>query len=400
MTATAPRLVYVAPVPWSSFAQRPHQYVRWWHSTTGGEVLWVNPYPARLPQWSDIHRLRQLPPAPGPACPGWLQLLQPPVWPIEALPGSAVLQRLLWRQVLARVGRFVAEGSCELVVGKPSRLALQIARAGAREGGLEGTFTHRCYDAMDDFPAFHRGRAARLMAQLEQALMPWVDVVTASSTALVTKFTVRHANVIPVLNGFDPLAMPNHSKASQPMDRPVLGYVGTIREWFDWPLVLQLAQATPQATIRLIGPLDTPPLARLPPNVEWLPACPHPMAMQHMAQFSAGLIPFELNRLTDGVDPIKYYEYAALGLPVLSTPFGEMRHRSQAEGVFHLTPGADLAANVRAALAWQPQAGQLERFHKEHGWAARFASAQPASETAQAPTSGLLQQAPVLPEHG
>ena len=43
-----------------------------------------------------------------------------------------------------------------------------------------------------------------------------------------------------------------------------------------------------------------------------------------MAQFDVGLIPFLKNRLTDSVDPIKYHEYRALGLPVVSTSFGEM----------------------------------------------------------------------------
>jgi hypothetical protein len=236
---------------------------------------------------------------------------------------------------------------------------------------------------MDDFPAFHQGRAARLMAQTEQALLSRVDCVTASSSALVTKFAARHANVIAVLNGFDLQALPVTSSRGTPPERPVLGYVGTLREWFDWSLLCQLAHAIPQATVRLIGPMDTPAPSGLPANVQCWPACSHPVAMQHMAQFTAGLIPFKLNALTASVDPIKYYEYAALGVPVLSTLFGEMRHRSRSDGVFHLEASTDLASTVRTALSWQPEAGRLSRFRQQHNWAARFASTRFAGRASQ-----------------
>ena len=67
-----------------------------------------------------------------------------------------------------------------------------------------------------------------------------------------------------------------------------------------------------------------------------------------MQGFSAGLIPFIKNELTASVDPIIYYEYFVLGLPVLSTRFGEMALREGSPGVF-LVDGQDLAAQVETA---------------------------------------------------
>lgn len=43
------QLVYLSPLPWDSFSQRPHQFVEWFHNKHGGEVLWIDPYPTRLP---------------------------------------------------------------------------------------------------------------------------------------------------------------------------------------------------------------------------------------------------------------------------------------------------------------------------------------------------------------
>lgn len=385
------RLVYLSPVDWHSFAQRPHKYVQWWHATTGGQVLWVNPYPSRLPRWSDLSRLRKGPATSEQECPPWLELLRPPAWPIEPLPGAGMVLDRLWPSLLKRVRQFAQQRTCELVIGKPSRMARLVADT--------VRFSHSTYDAMDDFPAFHRGRAGRFMAEMERELLPHVDTVLASSSALVAKFMPLHRDVIPVLNGFDPASLPRERTPGAPCEAPLLGYVGTIREWFDWPLVLRIARSLPHARIRLIGPLDHPSPQTLPPNVECLPACAHEVALRHMAAFSAGLIPFRLNELTAAVDPIKYYEYAALGLPVLSTAFGEMRHRTADNGVFHLDAAADLATVVSQALAWRPDDNALGDFRTAHSWSARFASAgAPAQPAAVAPEHRRRPHAPKADE--
>ena len=51
---TIMRLVYLSPVSWHSFAQRPHELVRQFHAATQAPVLWVEPYPTRLPVLADL----------------------------------------------------------------------------------------------------------------------------------------------------------------------------------------------------------------------------------------------------------------------------------------------------------------------------------------------------------
>ena len=107
-------LVYVSPLPWHSFAQRPHKFVEWFHARHGGPVLWIDPYPTRLPGPEDLRRLRTKlrggsPPA-ARALPGWLTVLPAPALPIEPLPGSGLLNGLLWRKLHQAVARFGADG--------------------------------------------------------------------------------------------------------------------------------------------------------------------------------------------------------------------------------------------------------------------------------------------------
>ena len=103
-----------------------------------------------------------------------------------------------------------------------------------------------------------------------------------------------------------------------------------------------------------------------------LPACKQSEAAGHLARFSAGLIPFRSNALTAGVDPIKYYDYRAAGLPVLSTRFGEMALRGRDDGVYFLDRADDLAETVSAALGHRRDAAETSRFRRNNNWTSRF----------------------------
>ncbi|MCY1293547.1 hypothetical protein D9M70_428110 [compost metagenome] len=152
----------------------------------------------------------------------------------------------------------------------------------------------------------------------------------------------------------------------------MFGYVGTIGSWFDWDAVVALAGANADAIVRLIGPVFSAVPRGLPANVELLPSCPHEEAMKAVKQFHVGLIPFKRNVLTDSVDPIKYYEYRAMGLPVLSTRFGEMRYRAEAPGVFLAdTPNEQRTAS-QLALAHADTDATVQAFRQQESWVRRF----------------------------
>jgi hypothetical protein len=127
----------------------------------------------------------------------------------------------------------------------------------------------------------------------------------------------------------------------------------------------------------LVGPcLRRPPLD-LPSNVRLLAACPQTATAEHLARFSAGLIPFLRNSLTAGVDPIKFYEYRAAGLPVLSTTFGEMGLRGRPDGVYFLDRAADLRTVVGQALSHRFSRSETGQFRRDHDWQRRFQHADP-----------------------
>lgn len=360
------RMIYLSPVPWASFSQRPHHFVNWYHHQTGAPVLWIDPYPTRLPTLNDFKRKPPVADQQSVAVPPWLQVCKPRSLPIEPIPGSAIILKRLWRNLFKEAAAFSAEGPCMICVGKPSELALQLLAL------IPGS--HAVYDAMDDFPAFYQGLSRRSMERRQAQLIRRVAKVLASSSALRDKLLGTTDQVELALNACDMHALAPVESLDFGAKQQVLGYVGTLGRWFDWELVIALAQANPGNQIRLIGPLFTPPPCVLPANIELLPECSHAGAIAAMATFSVGLIPFKLNRLTASVDPIKYYEYRALGLPVISTCFGEMALRDREPGVWIVDEGTDLGKTAMQALASQSDRSTVHQFRQAHLWAQRFSA--------------------------
>jgi hypothetical protein len=278
--------------------------------------------------------------------------------PIEPLPGGRWINRRLLAKALIR--KLPPAHRTVIAIGRPSALALAALESVPHEWSA--------YDAMDDFPEFYRGLSKQSVRRLEEEIAGRVTTVLTSSSALWTKFEALGDRRVMVKNGFEMASLP-------PLDAtdarpPVLGYLGTVGDWFDWDMLCELAASVPSVRLHIVGPRVTTPSA-LPPNITLLPECSHEAAVEHMRGFAVGLIPFKRNRLTDAVDPIKYYAYRAMGLPVLSTRFGEMAARARTDGVFFLDSGMPADAAL-AALRFRPTAEATRQFRQQHDWTFRF----------------------------
>ena len=360
-------LIYLSPVPWESFAQRPHKFVEWFHKRSGRQVLWVEPYPARLPQLSDFRRILAVDELEHKQPPPWLKIYKPRALPIEPLPCSGQLNSYLWMSLIRELKMQVKEQEVLVVVGKPSVLALKVLDAVNPSQSI--------YDAMDDFPAFHAGLSRQGMARRELRLVRNVNKVWVSSTLLRERWEREGADVCFVPNALDGTVLPTTLRSTGKNKKKIFGYVGTISDWFDWEWVHRLAKLRPDDLIRLIGPVLYPAPFVLPTNVEMLPPCHHEAALIAMGEFDVGLIPFKKNELAASVDPIKFYEYRALGLPVISTDFGEMQFRADEVGTFISKTLTDIGKLAGAAVGFSDNPRNCGDFVTKNTWEARFEGA-------------------------
>jgi glycosyltransferase involved in cell wall biosynthesis len=98
----------------------------------------------------------------------------------------------------------------------------------------------------------------------------------------------------------------------------VLGYFGHLTDkWFNWPLLVKTAKKMPQTRFEIIG-FGAPETLSLPTNVTLMGEMSHAEILEIASRWRAALIPFKQSQLARAVDPIKLYEYLALGLPVVA----------------------------------------------------------------------------------
>jgi glycosyltransferase involved in cell wall biosynthesis len=259
------------------------------------------------------------------------------------------------------------------------------ARPGARRLALVQNFLGRpslrawrpdrvVYD-MIDAPLHFAPVPPRLVPQWE-ALLREADRVCVTSEPLAALARAGGARAPRLIgNGVEAARFEQAPPAALPGDpgSPVLGYVGSIHSWFDLGLVRAIATALPQARVVLVGP--APPAleaelreaARAAPNLIWLGARPYADIPGLVRSFRVGLIPFRRTPLTEAVNPVKLYEYAAAGVPCVTTRFTDAVDGWREAARVAETPGA-FVDEVRALLTATPDSAGLRAFARRHDW--------------------------------
>jgi hypothetical protein len=152
---------------------------------------------------------------------------------------------------------------------------------------------------------------------------------------------------------------------------PIVGYFGHLTDhWFDWVAVEAAAARLPELRFEVIG-FDAPD-RMVPRNIEYLGGKSHDELVQIAARWEVGLIPFKAGRLARSVDPIKIYEYLALGLKVVSTQMGviDTFPMTFVYGEFELPQTLD------KALAYAPSQrdwAEVDKLVSNSTWTARLA---------------------------
>jgi hypothetical protein len=203
------------------------------------------------------------------------------------------------------------------------------------------------YDCVDDHSAYPGLRSPVFMNRLEKQLVASSDVVFATTEALQRKLHSFGKDAILVPNGVDyPLYQSWNQQipeALQKLPRPIIGYVGALKEWFDVAFVLRLAKVFPSCSFVLAGPCS-PAFASSFSNH---PRILLPGAIQTedvpswIGSFDVCLIPFLQNNLTLHISPLKFFEYCAMGKPCITIPIHQLEkyndvvytYRSHEEGI-------------------------------------------------------------------
>ena len=211
--------------------------------------------------------------------------------------------------------------------------------------GIEAVCT--VYDCMDELANF-KFAPPRLL-ELERELFDIADVVFTGGYSLYDAKKDRHPNIHPFPSSVDRAhfalargvdAMPDDQA---PLDRPRLGFFGVVDERMDLDLLAALADAHPEWSIVVVGPVVKIDPVDLPvrANLHYLGGKTYAELPVYLGGWDVALMPFAINESTRFISPTKTPEYLAGGRPVVSTPITDViRHYSDLEAVF-IADGAE-----------------------------------------------------------
>ncbi len=182
------------------------------------------------------------------------------------------------------------------------------------------------YDCMDELANFRF--APPDIAERERELLAAADVVFTGGYRLYEAKSRYHKNTHFFGCGVDAAHFGQARRASlgvpaelADLPRPVLGYFGVIDERLDYLLIERLAQAFPDATVAMVGPIvkvDPDGLPKLP-NIHWFGQRSYDELPAIVKAFDVCLMPFAMNEATRYINPTKTLEYMAAGKPIVST---------------------------------------------------------------------------------
>jgi glycosyltransferase involved in cell wall biosynthesis len=208
------------------------------------------------------------------------------------------------------------------------------------------------------------------IAAMEADLCRRVDLILARTAELAEDKRRHNPNTVYLPGGvdaamFDPAQRHVEPAALAEAPHPRAGFLGTLDDRVDVDLVASAARQLPGVNFVLVGPhkrhlVDLAALQALP-NVQMLPACPPAAVPSYVAGFDVCLIPYRVNPYTQGLSPLKLYEYLAMGKEVVAT---ELPYLTREAGTICIaqTP-AEFTAGIAAALS-APASQEVARLRR------------------------------------
>ena len=190
------------------------------------------------------------------------------------------------------------------------------------------------YDILDDL-SIHDSEEmglpeARKVKSHHPRVMERADVVLVSNQVLADRHLSERPDVMTVSNGVDLGTFGKPERRPEDLPVPmwasaIIGYHGMISTWFDFDLLEGVMQERPDWRFVLVGPVDPKVSRRVEmlrerANLTLLGERPSDAMPGYVQGFDVGVIWFKVDRMTEGVTPLKMYEYLAAGVPCVATP--------------------------------------------------------------------------------
>ncbi|MGE6667866.1 hypothetical protein [Paenibacillus xylanexedens] len=180
------------------------------------------------------------------------------------------------------------------------------------------------YDCMDDVIEFYEQQNQKVeYLNKEKSLIQCSDLIITSSDNLKDKMVERGASgaIHVINNAYDKELVPARNNEVIPTAGKRILYIGTISNWFDFNIILKILDKYSDVMLLLAGPTDI----KIPKHksIEYIGVISHDKLFALSQTVDALIMPFQVNKLIESVDPVKVYEYIAFRKPTIVVEYGE-----------------------------------------------------------------------------
>lgn len=166
----------------------------------------------------------------------------------------------------------------------------------------------------------------------EPALLQYVDRILAVSELCYQRHQPQYEDKLVRFSTGVPFRLYNSALSSDyvPPDlrgiaRPIIGYAGSVTAGrVELQVFPEQARRHPGLSFVVVGPMDAEARAFFErfraPNLHVLGPKPYSEVPHYIKSFDVGLVPYQLTPFNLAANPLKLYEYMALGKPVVSSP--------------------------------------------------------------------------------
>ncbi|MBV4417365.1 glycosyltransferase [Clostridium tyrobutyricum] len=227
------------------------------------------------------------------------------------------------------------------------------------------------YDIVDDY-----SHEFAVWNSYVEDMLKKSNIVFVTADALYRKFSKKHNKTYIIKNGLDidnfPLTK-NKIPHDLPRKRRIVGYVGAVATWIDWGLVNYMIRSNYDFVF--VGPkYGDVNLNFNKDNIYFLGEKRYEDLPYYISNFSCCIIPFKVNEMTNSCNPIKLYEYMALGKPVVSTGIYEV---GKLQDICYISKGKnDFMKNIDRAINGETQQliNSRRKFALNNSWEKRVSN--------------------------
>lgn len=197
------------------------------------------------------------------------------------------------------------------------------------------------YDYYDNYEYEIDGKLNIDKRKFNQAVLKESDLIFCTGKVMFDNSVNLNSNTFYLPNGHDFKIVSENEKNELDLRKNInkkeiiIGYLGNIRDWIDFSLIQNLLNnLKSKQKVMFVGPVEknvVKIINELKKNEKFIhiDKVSYEIAGEYIKTFDTGIIPFKINKFTEGVLPNKLFEYLAFGINIVSTSLPDVKYYSK-----------------------------------------------------------------------